>query len=475
MLAYLRKQMTAALEARAALKTELDAVLTAPSAENRSLSDAEAKTFADKREALKAKDAEIEEFRSRIADLEEDEQREQRAAQVLAEHRQAGERRERVTVVSEPETYRKNGQTSYFKDLYRAQVNGNRESVERLSRNDREVAERLERIARGAEQALKGLEGLEARALSTTDGAGGEFVPPLWMINDYIELARGGRVIADQVRPMALPPGTDSISLPRMASGTAVAEQTNQNTAVQNTDATTNSVTANVATISGQQVVSQQLLDQSPINMDQILLADLAADYAVKADVYVINNNATNKVGLLNVSGANAITYTDATPTVAELYPKGADAVQQVHTGRFLPADKHFMHPRRWGWMTAAVDTAGRPLVVPVANMPQNTLASMGAVASEGFVGTWHGLPVFVDPNIPVNLGAGTNEDRIITLRSSDVIFFEGTPQAEAFRETKADQLSVLLRFYNYVALHASRYPKSISVIAGTGLITPTF
>jgi len=107
--------------------------------------------------------------------------------------------------------------------------------------------------------------------------------------------------------------------------------------------------------------------------------------------------------------------------------------------------------------------------------MPQNTLAAMDAVLSEGFVGTWHGLPVFLDPNIPTNLGASTNEDRIITLRSTDTIFFEGTPQAEAFRETKADQLSVLLRFYNYVALHASRYPKSISVIAGTGLVTPTF
>ncbi|MFE2132240.1 phage major capsid protein [Streptomyces sp. NPDC059466] len=473
MLAYLRKQMTAALEARAALKTELDGIVkSAETAGREKLSADEQTAFDAKRAEIRGKDTELEDLKTRITDLEEDEKREQRAGELLAQHGQAGERRERVTVISEPETYRKGGQASYFRDLFRAQMKGDSSSMQRLSRNDREVTDRLERIARGAEKAL---EGLEARALTTTDGAGGEFVPPLWMINDYVALARGGRVIADQVRPMALPPNTDSISLPRVATGTAVAAQASQNTAVQNTDATTNSVTAATETIAGQQVVAQQLLDQSPINMDQILLADLAADYAVKADVFVVNNNATNKVGLLNVSGLNAVTYTDGTPTVAELYPKGADAVQQIHTGRFLPGDKHFMHPRRWAWMTAAVDTAGRPLVVPAANMPQNTLAAMGAVASEGFVGTWHGLPVFVDPNIPVNLGAGTNEDRIITLRSTDVIFFEGVPQAEAFRETKADQLSVLLRFYNYVALHASRYPKAISVIAGTGLVTPTF
>lgn len=472
MLAYLRKQMTAALEARAALKSEMDAILAAPKAEKRDLSDDEAKAFGEKREALKAKDVDIEAYRDRIADLEKDEQREQRAAEILAQHGQAGERRERVTVTSEPATYRKGGQTSYFRDLFRAQMKGDSGAIQRLSRNDREVQDHLQRIARGAEE---GLEGMEARALSTTDGAGGEFVPPLWMVNDYVALARGGRVIADQVRPMALPPGTDSISLPRVASGTAVAEQATQNTAVQNTDATTNSVTAAVATIAGQQVVAQQLLDQSPINMDQILLADLAADYAVKADTFVINNNAANKLGLLNVSGLNAVTYTDATPTTAELYPKVADGIQQIHTGRFLPGDKIFMHPRRWAWFTAAVDTAGRPLVTPLANMPQNVLAQMGAVVSEGLVGSLQGLPVYVDPNIPINLGAGTNEDRIVIVRSTDVIFFEGTPQAEAFRETKADQLSVLLRFYNYAALHASRYPKSISVIAGTGLITPTF
>ncbi|MDT9689392.1 phage major capsid protein [Streptomyces sp. P9(2023)] len=455
MLAYLRKQMQSALEARAALKTELDAVLTAPTAENRSLTDTEAQTFEEKRTALKAKDGEIEEFRTRIADLEEDEQREQRAAQVLAEHRQAGERRERVTVTSEPETYRKGGEQSYFRDLFRAQVNGNRESVERLARNDREV--------------------MEKRALTTTDGSVGEFVPPLWMINDYVALARAGRVAADRVAHQALPGGTDSINLPKIASGTAVAEQATQNTAVQNTDATSTSVTATVATIAGQQVISQQSLDQSPINLDSILLADLAADYAVKLDTFVLNNNAANKRGLLNVTGINAVTYTDATPTTAELYPKVADGIQQIHTGRFMPPDAILMHPRRWAWFTAAVDTAGRPLVTPVANMPQNVLAQMGDVVSEGFVGTLQGLPVYVDPNIPINLGAGTNEDRIIILRASDVILFEGTPRAESFRETKADQLSVLLRFYNYAALHSERYPKSISVIAGTGLITPTF
>jgi len=357
-------------------------------------------------------------------------------------------------VTSEPEVYRQGGPVSYFRDLYRATQRGDRGSMERLERNDRQV--------------------LEQRALTTTDGAGGEFVPPLWMVNQFMDLARAGRVIADQVAQQALPGGTDTISLPRLVTGTAVAEQATQNSALQNTDATTGSVSAAVATLGGQQVVSLQLLEQSPVNLDDVLLQDLANDYAVKLDTFVISNNATNKVGLLNVSGAISVTYTDASPTLGELYPKIADAIQQVHTNRFMPPDKIFMHPRRWAAFLAAVDSQGRPLVVPNGT-GQNQLGTTGGVISQGLVGTLQGLPVYVDPNIPTNLGTGTNEDRIIVLRSSDVILFEGTPRAEASRDQKFDQLSVVLRFYNYAALHASRYPKSVAIISGTGLVAPVF
>ncbi|MGY1499173.1 phage major capsid protein [Streptomyces sp. QTS52] len=437
--------------ARSAAKAQLDGILAAPQAESRDLTTAERTTFNAKCDEIRGLDRDIEQ-------AVEAEQRGDKAAQLRSRYMPQGPQPTGLTVTSNENVYRKadvHGH-SWVKDMTAVALRADADAAERLHRNTREVA-------------------METRALSTTDGAGGEFVPPLWLINEAVTLARAARVVADQVRKLPLPPGTDSVNLPRVATGTTTAEQTSQNTAVSNTDATTNSVSASVATLAGQQVISQQLIDQSPVNMDDVLLADLTADYAVKLDTFVINNNAANKRGLLNVTGVNAISYTDASPTVGELYAKGADGIQQIHTGRFLPPDKVFMHPRRWAWFTAALDTAGRPLVVPVANMPQNVLAAMGDVISEGFVGTWQGLPVYVDPNIPINLGAGTNEDRIIIARSSDILLYEGVMRAEAFRETKADQLSVLLRVYNYAALHSERYPKSISVISGTGLITPTF
>lgn len=454
MLEYLRARLAELLAERAELASKRDAVLTGPTAEKRDLTDEESKQFDEHRTAIIAQDELINETRARISTLEDDAKRQDVADQIAADlGRSAGPGRA-PTRVQDPETYARGNGRSYFRDLVHSQVLGSRDATDRLIRNDREQ--------------------MATRALTTTDGGIGEFVPPLWMINEYIRLARAGRVVADQIRHMTLPSGTDTILLPRLATGTAVAEQATQNTAVQNTDATTNSISSSVATIAGQQVVSLQLLEQTPsgINIDDILLADLAADYATKVDVFVLNNNAAGKIGLLNVSGANSVVSTQASPTAPLLYPRVADAIQQIATGRFLPAQKIFMHPKRWAWFLAALDSSNRPLVVPSAQAPMNSLATDDtSVTAEGFVGTLQGLPVYQDPNIPLNLGAGTNEDRIVIARTDDLILFEGSPRTESFREPLAAQLSVLIRFYNYISLQAGRYPKSISIISGTGMV----
>src|SRR5690242_16673542 len=98
MLEFLRKQINVLLEERAALAKDRDAVLTAPEAEERGLSEEEQTRFDEKRAAIAAKDAEIEEKRGRIAELEEDAKREERAAELHAQYGQTGEQRERPTV-----------------------------------------------------------------------------------------------------------------------------------------------------------------------------------------------------------------------------------------------------------------------------------------------------------------------------------------------------------------------------------------
>lgn len=408
----------------------------------RALTDAEDTELRSVTARVEAIDAELSTLQARETELVEQEARDKRAAELR--QRLGGPV---IQSVSEPDLYRKGGPHSFFRDLGRKALDGDPDSSERLRQHQ--------------------------RALTTTDGAVGELVPPAWIMSELIELVRAGRVTADQVRSQPWPGGTDSISLPRITGGTAVAQQATQNSSLNNQDMTSDSIKADVKTLAGVQTVSQQLLDLSPLAVDQIVLGDLAADYALRVDQFVLSNTATNAKGILNASGTNSVTYTDASPTVPELYSKVADAIRQVHEGRLLPPDKIIMHPRRWAFFLAALDGQNRPLVTPYA--PSNAAGTTAGVVSQGLVGDLQGLPVYVDPNIPTNLGSGTNEDRIIVMRSSDVILFETSPRADAFKETKADTLSVLFRIYGYLGIFTERLPKAISVISGTGLVTPTF
>jgi hypothetical protein len=102
-----------------------------------------------------------------------------------------------------------------------------------------------------------------------------------------------------------------------------------------------------------------------------------------------------------------------------------------------------------------------------------NAAGVVEAVASQQVVGQIQGLPVITDPNIPVNLGAGNNEDVIFVMRASDLVLWEDGIRARVLPEVKAQNLTVVLQIYNYFALTASRFPQSVCQISG--LVAPTF
>lgn len=368
-------------------------------------------------------------------------------------------------VVGEARTYRKGQRTSYFRDLYQSQK-GDLAAAERMQRHSREVEV----------EARANPDGLEARALSRTDGAGGYFVPPAYLIDMYADLPRAGRPFARQVAEHDLLPGTDTVKLPRVVTGTSVTSQTADNQLVSETDLTDAEVTSSIYTIAGQQGVALQLIDQSPIGFDEVVWADLMAEYDVEVDRQLTNGPGTgNKhTGVLNLAGINAVTYTSATPTASGVYSKIADAIQRIHTGRKRPPTHIFMSPRRWAFFLAATDSNSRPLVVPN-GAAYNPQATQNGVESYGAVGSLQGLPVFTDPNLPENLGAGVNEDRIIVARMPDLHLWEGPLVTRALEQIRGDKLQVLLQVYAYSGFLPQRYPTAVSVISGTGLTPPVF
>ena len=223
--------------------------------------------------------------------------------------------------------------------------------------------------------------------------------------------------------------------------------------------------------------MSRQALERGEL-VEMVTFADLASAYNTELDRQIIATDGTSgtHVGLLSVAGTNTVTYTDATPTLSELWPKLASAAGQVMSQRYTGATHWIMGPAEWAWILSSLDTTGRPLLA--ASGPLNSIGSTSDKPFDyaGPRGTLMGLPVIVSGNMPTNLGAGTNETRIIAADLRDVFLFEdagGAPVQLRFEESGSSSLSVGLVVYGYSALAAGRQPKAISVISGTGLITP--
>lgn len=358
----------------------------------------------------------------------------------------------------EARTYRPDGDHSYFKDLALRAVNHDAGATERLTRHAHEAA-------------------VETRALGRQPdvGAGGGFVPPAYLLENFVSLARARRPYADAVGQMPLTPGTDSINLPKVATGTTVDIQNGDNTAVSETDITDTYVTTQVVTLAGQQSVSLQLIEQSGIAFDEVIFGDLMGALATKVDLQtLVGTGANNQVlGVLNMTGKNDVTYTSASPTLPGLYSKLAKAIQLIHTSLFAPPTHIWMHPRRWAWCLSSLDSASRPLVTPTAGGPSANMGVQTTSSSDGPVGTIQGVAVYLDPSIPTNRGAGTNEDVIIVAAMGEQWLFEGSPVSRALMQTKAETLTVLLQVYEYLGFIPHRQPQSVSVISGTGLVDP--
>ena len=369
-----------------------------------------------------------------------------------------------AVVTREAMTYDRDGKNSFVRDMIGAQLRNDRTSWERLYRHQQEVA-------------------VETRDISRTDGAGGDFVPPIYLINEYAEFARAARVTADLVTNMALPAGTDSINIPQITTGTLAAFQSADNTATTTRDMVSSTVTAPVRTISGYENVSIQLVEQSPLagGLDRLVFGDLMADYALQLNTAVVgtgDGTSGTLKGLvtLGTDTTNGIptTWTETTPTAVNGAIAIAKAISKVVTNRYKAAEAIVMHPSMWYWLASQVDGSNRPLVVPVTGASQafnaaGTVTNPGAPA--GLVGTIQGVPVFIDATVTKTYA--TNQSPILVGKFSDSYLFESGVKTRVLPDVLSANLTVRFQVYGYAAL-AHRFNKSISTISGTGTVAPS-
>ncbi len=350
--------------------------------------------------------------------------------------------------VNEPLTYRadNNDKVSFFGDVYFAR------------RGDPTAQERLERHHK------------EMRDVSTADPGAGVFLPPVYLGEMWAELPREGRPFADVVPKMPLPDAGISITVPRITTGTATAIQASEAAAVQETDIDGTLLTVGVNTIAGQNDVSLRALERTMPGMDFLIFQDLRADYDEQLDTQLLAGTGANQqhLGIRAVSGINTVTYTDATPTAAELVPKIYDGIQKIATARFRRADTIVLHPRRAAWLASNLSST-----FPLFQLGVLTQAAGSQQA--GFVDNFAGLRTVIDGNISLEFGASTDEDEIYVVRAADLFLMEGPLRVRVFDDVLSGTLQVRLQVVAYSAFISGRQPGAITKISGTGLKGATF
>jgi HK97 family phage major capsid protein len=427
-------------EKRDAALAKAEAIVEAAQAEARELTADEDKAIADSLAEVRSLDEQIKthsELEQRSAEAAEL-RKEKKIDQVVAP----------AVVKSEARTYRAGGEHSFIADAYAAQFNNDFSAKDRLARHMNE-------------------EKIERRDVTSANFAG--LVVPQYLTDLAAPFARAGRPVADVARKHQLPASGLTLNISKVTTGSAVAQQT-EGAAVQETNMDDTLLTINVRTYAGQQNVSRQALERGT-GVDSLVMADLVSAYHTTLDAAVLTQ--------MNTDITQVITYTDASPTVAELYPKLLDAVQRIQTTFFGGPNVIVMHPRRLAWILAAVDSTNRPLALPVGNGNFNSVAvGQGSVVYGNSGYTIAGLPVVTDANVITNNGAGTNEDLIYIGNTQELHLWEegdGSPMMLRFEQPKGAELDVQMIVYGYAAFTANRYPNAWAYIGGTGLVAPTF
>jgi len=390
-----------------------------------------------------------------------------------------------VSVVNEPGIYDEHSSCSFIRDLIVAQTGLPLRSVtpeqaqERLQRHsayeeqhaaDRHVGYAIEHRALGLTAANE-----QSRALSST---GGEFTPPVWLLDQWVSVARAASPLRRLVRRAPMPATGTEFSLPRFTavSGVVGSEQA-ENTNPQETLSGSDLITMPVVTLLGEVPVSQQLYERSDI--DRYVLADMADSYAASLEEQLTSGSGSQGqlLGLLNVptTATDGVppailqTWTESTPTPGGLVQSMGQLAAGVANGRLRPPQFYLMRPSRFFWLASVADSNGQPVLRPGTGY-------LGTSApDDGPFGPVAGLPVYLDGTLPADEGASGDQDVILAARGSDLVLLEDEPHFTAVIGGAAggSQMTVFLTFHTYACFFPSRYPSAVGTLTGTGLTVP--
>lgn len=324
-----------------------------------------------------------------------------------------------TTTDRDPGHYTRSSKRSFFADLVNAGANGDREAQRRLGQNT----------------------AYTMRAAGLTTGANGPgVVPPKWLTEEFAEIARQGRALANVVRNIPLGDDPRPLTLPKQTAGTdaVVLPQSLENDAVSETDSwdSDTDVVTPVAT-SGAQKVSRQMLDMASPAIDSLIYSDLIAAYNLKVEKKVAAAMTAAAVAGTALSGLEDPAVTDVNH-YSRTTVRAATAVRQA---RKLGANIVALSIGRHGEFIDLRDTTGRPLV------PDETVGGLMNVLGVGSVnvdGRYRMLGMIATEGM-------LSDDQFIVARSADTLLFESNMLRFRYEEIYGPQ-AIKLGIWAYTA-----------------------
>jgi HK97 family phage major capsid protein len=359
-------------------------------------------------------------------------------------------------VIAEEPTYHERSANQFLADALAAEYGGSYEARERIQRYQNEVR-------------------LEKRDSGTSNFAG--LVVPQYLVNQFAPLRRAGRPTADISVNAPLPGVGMSVNLGRLTTGITSYAAT-EGTAVTESSPDDTLLTVDIRTVQSMWDLSKQASLRG-VGVEDQLLGDGIRSYHSKLDQLILNGtgSAPEHRGILNTSGINGVTYTDASPTWAEFFPKLVEAVTAISSNFYGAATHIVAHPSIIGAWLRALDTTNRPIFGPTAGNPFNAAATYDRPDYMGGGLQILGIPVVADANMPTNLGVGENQTAVIVGDFRESYLWEdnsGNPLFVRFEEPSGTN-AIRTILFGFSAYTAGKYPTAFSAITGTGLITSTW
>jgi HK97 family phage major capsid protein len=436
-------------ENRSAKTGLIDATLSRAADEARDITDIELANI----QALKL---EIEKLDERIEQITDIEVRKAKAAELAAsvdggsiESRAAAPAR----VISEEPTYHERSGNDFLADAIAAEFGGSYEARERISRYQRES--------------------MEKRDSGSANFAG--LVIPQYLVSEFAGLRRPGRPVLDISTNAALPAQGMTVNIGRLTTGVTSYVQASENTAPTESSPDDTLLTINVNTVASMFDISKQAVLRGT-GVETQLLGDAVRSYQSRLDGLAISGSGSSGEhrGILNTSGINATTYTDASPTWAEFFPKLVESIQNISSNFYGGATHIVAHPSLIGCWLRALDSTNRPLFNATAGNPFNAPGTFDRPAYDMGGLQILGIPVIADANVPTNLGTGTNETAVIVGDFRESYIWEdngGSPLFVRFEQPDGN-IAIRTVVFGFSAYTAGKYPTAFSAITGTGLIT---